>query len=158
MSKNWDIRFLRLAREVSTWSKDPSTKVGAVITNSENHIVSLGFNGFPKDVKDVEEFYNNREEKYKRVVHAEMNAVLFARGRDLGGSTLFTYPIPPCPHCAPVIIQAGIKRVVSLCLDNNSDPWLRTRQENWKETSKILEEAGVKFATYHPKNLESCSL
>ena len=108
---NWDKRFLELAELVSSWSKDPSTKVGAVIVDDQNIIVSVGFNGFPKGIKDNDRL-NHRDSKYQIIVHAENNALMFAK-RPLDNCTIYTYPFMPCPRCAGMIIQSGIKRVVS---------------------------------------------
>ncbi len=112
-TKKWDLRFLDLAYYIgSSWSKDPSTKVGAVITDEKNRIISIGFNGFPRNVEDKPSRLRNRKEKYKFVVHGEINAIVFAK-QDLTGATLYTWPFPPCADCAGIIIQSGIKRVVS---------------------------------------------
>lgn len=108
---NWDKRFLELAELVSSWSKDPSTKVGAVIVDEQNIIVSVGFNGFPKGIDDNNRLHH-REAKYQIIIHAENNALMFAK-RPLYGCTIYTYPFMPCPRCAGMIIQSGIKRVVS---------------------------------------------
>lgn len=109
---NWSKRFLGLASHIAEWSKDPSTKCGAVITRG-NRIVSLGFNGFPSGVSDCESRLNDREIKYKMVLHAEVNALLFAR-EDLSDCTLYVMPMPPCSRCAAQIIQAGIKTIVTV--------------------------------------------
>jgi dCMP deaminase len=106
---DWNNRFLGLAAHVAGWSKDPSTQVGAVIADSLNRIVSLGFNGFPRGIEDDERLMD-RAAKYAHIIHAEINAMLFAR-MDLTGTSLYTWPFPPCSRCAPVIIQAGITRV-----------------------------------------------
>src|SRR5690348_10005783 len=87
----WDKRFLELAQLVAGWSKDPSTKTGAVIVSPERTIVAVGYNGFPKLMDDAPELYANREVKYSRIVHCEMNAVLNA-GHRVDGSTLYTWP------------------------------------------------------------------
>lgn len=108
---DWFIRFLKLAEHISTWSKDPSTKVGSVIVDKDKRIVSLGYNGFPRGVKDDKERYNNRDLKYPMVCHSERNAILFAR-RDLRECELFTTAVP-CATCAGIIIQAGITKVVT---------------------------------------------
>lgn len=108
----WDERFLRLAQHVSTWSKDPSTKVGAVIADGKNRIVSLGYNGFPRGIADTSERLTDRETKYRLVVHAERNAILFA-SRSLSACTLFTWPFMPCSQCAAMVIQAGVSKVVA---------------------------------------------
>jgi len=107
----WDDRFLCLAGVVRHWSKDPSTKVGAVIADGKR-VVSMGYNGFPKGVLDLEELYANREEKLERIVHAEINAILYAN-ESLVGKTLYTFPFQCCARCAAQVIQSGIKRVVA---------------------------------------------
>jgi len=109
MSK-WDQRYLDLAKHIATWSKDPSTQCGAVITDG-HRIISTGFNGFPQGIDDDERL-DVRSKKYEIVIHAEMNAVLFAK-QDLHGCTIYTYPYQPCSRCASVLIQAGIRRVVT---------------------------------------------
>ena len=83
---NWDHRFLVMAQLVAGWSKDPSSKVGSVITDGKR-IVSLGFNGFPAGTDDNPAIYDDRERKYRRVLHAEPNAMSFAK-RDLNGCTI----------------------------------------------------------------------
>ena len=108
-SKKWNTRFLELAEHVSLWSKDPSSKVASVITDG-NKIVSVGFNGFPSGVSDADHLYNDREEKYPRIIHAEMNAILMA-SRPLNGCTIYCTHIP-CSQCAGAIIQKGINHVI----------------------------------------------
>jgi len=108
----WDKRMLLLAAHISTWSKDPSTQVGAVISDGRQRVVSVGYNGFPQGVPDKPEYLSNRDEKYPRVVHGEINAILFADSHRLPGSTLYTWPFMPCERCAAMIVQTGISRVV----------------------------------------------
>ena len=109
----WDERFLELAELVSTWSRDPSTKCGAVIVRPDKTIASIGFNGFPMTMHDSKKAYSNREEKYSRIVHAEVNALIFAK-ENAKGYTLYTYPCIPCDRCVVLMIQSGIKRIVSI--------------------------------------------
>jgi dCMP deaminase len=121
-STNWDHRFLDLAKLVASWSKDPSTQVGAVIVDDKNRIVSLGFNGFPKNITDDNRL-DNRQMKYNIVVHAECNAIMFAN-KTLENCTIYTHPFQPCSKCAGMIIQSGIKRVVTLPLSiEHSSRW-----------------------------------
>lgn len=108
--KKWDKRFLALAKYISTWSKDPSTKCGAVITDTKNRIISLGYNGYPHGVDDSN--YYDRELKYAKVLHSECNALLFAKWSVIG-CTMYVYPMPPCSRCMAMIIQSGITRVVT---------------------------------------------
>jgi dCMP deaminase len=106
MSK-WDARFIALASLVASWSKDPSTQVGAVIVDQDKRIVSTGFNGFPQGVNDAPV---DREVKLLRTIHAEENALLFAR-RNVTGMTIYVTR-PPCARCAAKLVQSGIARVV----------------------------------------------
>jgi dCMP deaminase len=109
--RKWDLRFLQMAKLVSTFSKDPSTKTGAIIVRPDRTIQSVGFNGFPKGMSDDESLYANRDEKYSRIVHCEINAFIFAGG-PVRGNTLYTYPFCSCDRCAVQMIQAGIARFV----------------------------------------------
>ncbi len=108
----WYKRFLDLAHHMSSFSKDPSTKVGAVIFDDSNRIVSMGYNGLPQKVIDCEERYSNRDLKYKTIIHAEMNAILFAR-KDITGCSIATWPFLSCSNCTSAIIQSGIKRIIA---------------------------------------------
>lgn len=134
----WDRWFLGMAEYISTASKDPSTKVGAVITDPQRRVVSTGYNGLPQGVEDTDERLNNRELKYKLIVHGERNALLFAE-RSVKGCTLYTWPFMPCAACASMIIQSGIKRVVAPYSENPR--WA----EEFKLASELFSEAGVKL-------------
>lgn len=135
----WDIRFLDMAKLVSSWSKDPSTKVGAVIVDKNNRIVSVGFNGFPRKIVDNSRL-KNRESKYNRIVHAECNAIMFSN-RSLEGCTLYTYPFQPCSNCASMIIQSGIERVVTIPLTIEHDRW----KENFALAQDLFLESETKM-------------
>jgi dCMP deaminase len=134
----WDRRFLDLAAHVAQWSKDASTKVGAVITDSRKRIVSIGFNGYPANVDDSK--VPSREEKLRRTIHAERNAILFAV-RDLAGCTIYVTH-HPCAGCMATIIQAGIMRVVFPAPQGDfADRWkddIRSAQEMAIEAEVIL--------------------
>lgn len=131
----WDKRFLDLSGLVSGWSKDPSTKVGAVVVDDDRRVISLGYNGFPRGVEDDGRL-EDRESKYKIITHAEANALLFAT-QSLKGCTIYTYPFMPCSRCAGLIIQAGIKRVASFVSRN------RRWEKDFAIARGILCEAGV---------------
>lgn len=110
----WDKRFISLAGLVAGWSKDPSTKCGTVIVRADKTIASVGFNGMPMGVPDDWAVLGNREDKLDRIVHSEMNALLFLRETvKHTGSTLYVWPMPPCVRCMAHIVQAGIRDVVS---------------------------------------------
>jgi dCMP deaminase len=137
----WDNWFLGLAEYVSSASKDPSTKVGSVIVDPRRRIVSLGYNGFPAGIEDTEERLFNRELKYKLVVHAERNALMFSNSK-VEGCTIYTWPFMPCSSCASLIIQSGITRVVSL---NSQNPrWV----EDFNLSTSLFKEASVGLTLY----------
>lgn len=138
--QEWDFRFLELAASISKWSKDPSTKVGAVIVNSDKKIVTLGYNGFPRNVRDDHRL-QTREIKYDLIVHAEANAIIHAR-ESLRDCTIYTMPFMPCSKCAGLIIQAGIKRVVSVECDNGR--W----NGNFRLSKDIMTEARLDVKIY----------
>ena len=141
-STKWDKRFLELAKLCGSWSKDPSTQVGAVIVDGNNRIVSIGFNGFPQGVEDSEERLVDRERKYDIIVHAEANALMFAN-KSVEGCTLYTWPFQPCSRCAGLIIQSGITRVVSVV--HSDERW----KKNFEISRKLLQEAHVRLDLYH---------
>lgn len=109
LEAHWRDRFLALACQVASWSRDPSTKVGAVVFDDLKRIASVGFNGFPRNVNDDVARYNDRPTKYKLVVHAEVNAILNARSSVDGCAMMVT--LHPCSDCTKMLIQAGIKTV-----------------------------------------------
>ncbi len=138
---NWDKRYMDLACCVASWSKDPSSKIGAVAVNEKGQILTTGYNGFPRGIADDERL-NDRPTKYKYIVHAEMNAIYNAtyNGVSLDGSTMYVAGLPCCSECAKGIIQVGVKRVVM-----NGD----IHNERWSEsvelTLSMFNEAGVKW-------------
>lgn len=136
MNDKWDRRFIELAKHIASWSKDPSTQTGAVIVDQKKRIVSVGYNGLSVGVQDTPERLNNREIKYKIIVHCERNAIIFAN-RDLEGCTLYTWPFMSCSTCAAMVIQSGIKRVVAPY--NNNERWV----EEFQLATEIFREAGV---------------
>lgn len=137
----WDLRFLHLAEHIAQWSKDPSTKCGAVIVADDRSVVSMGYNGFPRGMDDDPALYADREVKYERTVHCEMNAVLSAH-LPVNGCTLYTWPFLSCPRCAMHMIQAGIIRCVAPRLPED-------KVERWGEALErsraYFQEAGVAF-------------
>jgi dCMP deaminase len=106
----WHKRFAEMTKMVSSWSKDPSTQVGAVIVDEDNRIISCGYNGFPKSIPDDEQLLMDRDFKYDVIIHAEENAIMFAN-TSLKGKTIYVTH-HPCPKCASKIAQTGISRVV----------------------------------------------
>ena len=111
MFDKWDQRFIDLANFVAAWSKDPSTQVGAVVANPlTKRVVSMGFNGFPTGVDDLEHRLENRDIKYEMIVHAETNALLFA-GPAAEGCTLYV-TLEPCSMCSGALVNTKCASVV----------------------------------------------
>tara|TARA_R110000796_G_scaffold132862_1_gene248305 strand:+ start:360 stop:812 length:453 start_codon:yes stop_codon:yes gene_type:complete len=139
--ERWDRRFMEMAELVSTWSKDPSTKIGVVIVDRMRRVISTGYNGFPRGIDDSWEKYADRQHKYAHVVHGELNAILSAT-TSLGSSTLYLFgmPGPPCSGCTKHILQTGISRIVSRQGDY---------PERWADdfilSRAMLEEVGVDY-------------
>ena len=138
---SWDEYFMGVAILASMRSKDPGTQVGACIVNTDNKIVSTGYNGFPYGCSDDEYPWQRegewRDTKYPYVVHADMNAILNAHGISLKDATLYV-GLFPCNECAKAIIQSGIREVVYL-----SDKY--AEQDSFKISRKMLTSAGVKL-------------
>lgn len=128
----WDAWFLALAAHVATASKDPSTQCGAVIVRPDRTIAGVGFNGFPRGIRDDARLHD-RETKYGLVIHAEMNALLHLR-EPARGCMIYTHPIAPCIRCAVHLVQAGIVRVVA--------PYIHERHRG---CDAVFVEAGVEF-------------
>lgn len=129
---------IEMAHHVATLSKDPSTKVGAVLFDEKRRIVSAGYNGFARGVADTDERLSNRDVKYRLVLHAEKNAILFATGPTHGCTMVVTHPC--CAQCAALIIQAGVAHVM----------WPKPAaefEERWRQdlvlTREQFTEAGV---------------
>ena len=133
----WQTWFLGMARHVATASKDPSTKVGAVVADEQRRVCGVGYNGFARKVNDHPARLENREVKYKYVVHAEVNAILNSRGGSDGCTIYCT--LHPCSSCASFIVQAGITKVV--CPPQTIERWA----EDAKIAAEILTEGGVKL-------------
>ena len=138
----WDEYFMGIAMLAARRSKDPNTQVGACIVSQENIIISTGYNGMPKGCSD-DEFPWDRsgttdaDTKYPYVVHAELNAILNANGRDLRGSRLYV-ALFPCNECAKAIIQSGVKEVVYLS-DKYADSMATLASK------RMMDAAGVKY-------------
>ena len=158
---SWDQYFMGLAVLASKRSKDPNTQVGAAIIDPKtNRVVSVGYNGFTFGCSD-NEFPWGREEadpddddclggiadtKYAYVVHAELNAILSAKGRDLTGCSIYITS-SPCNECMKAIIQSGITRVVYRCAYGEGTP-------SWFASNKMAEAAGISVEKYNSEHQE----
>ncbi len=142
---SWDEYFMGVALLSSKRSKDPNTQVGACIVNSDNRIVGVGYNGFPRGCSDEvfpwsREGATANETKYPYVCHAELNAILNTNGRSLKGSRIYV-ALFPCNECAKAIIQAGLSEVIYM-----SDKYDGTDANT--ASKKMFEMAGVKLTKF----------
>ena len=140
MGDKWDKRFLELAKHISLWSKDPSTKVGCVVVGDDREIRSTGFNGFPRGIEDDDGRLSDRSQKYPLICHAEENAIMHAArvGVSLKGNTAYV-TWPPCSRCTRSLIQAGIREVVFPKDLEIPDRW----QEDFAIAMSMMSEAQV---------------
>jgi len=140
VSSKWNKRYLNLARDIAQWSKDPSTQCGAVVIGESGQVLSQGYNGFPRGMDDAEDLYKNRDIKYERIVHAEMNAIYNASrsGVSLEGAIAYIHGLPCCHECAKALIQVGIKEVVMN--ESSNIRW----NDSCGKGMDFLKEAGVK--------------
>lgn len=143
MTNNWKEKFLQLADTVAGWSKDRSTKVGAVIIDDDNRVLSVGYNGFPVGVNDDLDKRHQRPAKYLYTEHAERNAIYSAarNGISLKGATIVLRWYP-CADCARAVIQSGIKTVMCDWVDiSNSGRW----GSHFIAATEMFNEAGIKI-------------
>lgn len=158
----WDRRFLNIAREVSSWSKDPSTQVGAVLVNEWRRIISTGYNGLPANLPDDQDKLLDRNYKLENIIHAEVNClnnltddpleihngVPLVKLHELvdiaPNCTMYTYPLLPCPKCANIIAVTGITRVVSILPDYSLEGRWRLQ-----ESRNIFYSTGIECEEYY---------
>lgn len=127
---------------IASWSKDPSTKCGAVIVDKNRRIISTGYNGFPQGIVDYQARLTNRDIKLRLTIHAEQNAILFAK-QELKNCTIYVTG-HPCAHCAASIIQSGIRTVITAKQPDLEKRWA----EDMKLAKEIFTEAGVELIQY----------
>ena len=140
-SEKWHRRFLALAEEIASWSKDPSRGVGAVIVSPNKQVVSTGFNGLPRGVEDRPERLE-RPAKYDLIVHAEMNAIIQCARNGVSPIDCAVYSsFFPCVNCAIALVQAGITTVVTYQPTPSDTHWM----ESIEKSRAVFDEAGVEF-------------
>lgn len=137
---NWDKKFIKLAEEISTWSKDPSTKHGAVIVDDKHNIISTGYNGPPRGVDDSK-VPTTRPEKYSWFCHGEANALISAGrlGRSAENCTIYQTG-PSCPYCWLLIANSGIKRQVRGNLSSHC-----VSEEDIKVQTEMAKQIGIEI-------------
>ena len=142
MSSKWDARFLDLAKHISDWSKDPSTKVGCVVVGEDREIRSTGFNGFPRGIEDTAARLNDREKKYPMICHAEENAIMHAARIGISLKSCTAYVTwPPCSRCARSLIQAGVREVVYPANCEIPERW----EKDFAIATSMFTESGVSY-------------
>lgn len=143
MKDKWNDRYLNIAKEVASWSKDPRRQIGAVIVGEMGQLVSQGYNGFPRGINDTDERYNDRDVKRTLVVHAEANAIYNAlhNGASTKGCSIYVTGLPVCHECAKAIIQSGIKKVIMDTAPSFDPRW----QDSAKLSLDMFHEAGLEF-------------
>ena len=141
----WDGRFLNQAYTLQTYSKDPRRKVGCVIVDDDKNILSDGFNGFPRKIKDTEARLSNKQLKNLLMVHAEANAVTKAarNGHRLKDGIAYCTQIT-CPPCAGLLIQSGIRKFVCSQQEDTSE----ATKEEFDIALNMFEEAEIEVVLY----------
>ena len=144
MMTDWNKRFLKLAKHISEWSKDPSTQVGCVVVGPDREIRSTGFNGLPRGIEDNDERLNDREIKYPLICHAEENAIMHAAriGISLKDCTAYV-TWPPCTRCARSLIQAGISTIIYPENTEIPERWMA----DFNLSLNMLKEANINLKT-----------
>lgn len=142
----WNIHFLKIAKLCSEMSKDPSTKVGAAIRGPDKSVMSTGYNGLPPGMNDTDSILNDRPTKYKYVIHAEENAIKFAKRhqKSLDGCILYT-TLFPCDKCYSLLKESGIKKVVTL---EPTPEQVERWGESWKIVKKLAIEDNISIECY----------
>ena len=141
----WDHRFLSLAQQIGSWSKDRSTRVGCVIVSPDRAVISSGYNEFPRGIDDEVPSRHERPEKYLWTEHAERNAIYNAarEGIRIRDCQLYLSWFP-CADCARAIVQSGIATLVAIRPDLNHLSW----GEHFRIATALLTEGGVQIRLY----------
>ncbi len=130
----WDYYFMSLAKLSADMSKDPSTKVGAAIRAADKSVLSTSYNGFPPDIPDDPELLNNRELKYKYVVHAERNAINYALRHGISDNCTIYTTLMPCKECYNLISKNNIKKIITLY---PNEDLLNRYSQQWNEVIEL---------------------
>lgn len=141
----WHKHFLLMAKLCSEMSKDPSTQSGAVLVRPDKSVAATGYNGFARSMQDSPELYDNRDEKYDRIIHSEMNALIHARDSSCDGYTLYTWPFLSCSRCCVHMIQAGIKTFVAPMANQEQ---LKRWGPSFDRTRGYIRDSGAQFLEY----------
>lgn len=140
----WDERFMDMALMVSRWSKDPNTQMGAVLVSQDKRHISVGYNGFPRNIMDNARLFD-RDLKRQLMEHSERNAIYNCPWDPHLISTTIYVTGNPCLDCSKAIVQSGIQKVVALSYD-----FLPLWKDNMELARALLEEAGLSVTLVKP--------
>ncbi len=142
---NWDLKFIELSRHIAEWSKDTNRKVGAVIVDNDNIVISMGYNGFPRGCDETIDSRYERPDKYLFTEHSERNAIYHAarHGVTLKGCSMYV-TLFPCADCARGIIQAGMTKLIAPMPDVEHEIW----GNHFKAALTMLEESKIEVILY----------
>jgi dCMP deaminase len=143
--ENWDRKFIKLSKHISDWSKDKNKKVGAVIVDSDNIVLSVGYNGIPRGCDDTNECRYERPTKYLFTEHAERNAIYHAarHGVSLKDCKMYV-TLFPCADCARAMIQSGITKIIAPEPNLNHEVW----GDHFKAAIQMMEEAKIEMILF----------
>lgn len=145
----WVKRYFETTDLIASWSKDPRTKIGAIVVAPDGHIVAQGYNGFPRGIEDSEARLNDRPTKHKLVVHAEANTLLSSlyNGVPVKDYTMYINSLC-CSECAKIIIQSGIKKVYMIKRDDAF--W----DESHNLSLDMFKECGIEYKVFTRKEIQ----
>jgi dCMP deaminase len=149
MIKKWDKRFIHMAKEVASWSKDPSQQVGCIAVK-DRRIIATGYNGFPIGIEDKN--LEDREHKYTYTVHAEKNMIYNAcrHGVSLVDSEVYVCGLPVCGECWKGLVQVGVKRVIMPDVNHINERWQKSCTCGYLGMRQV----GVEVVTYKDEDLD----
>lgn len=151
VNAKWINRFIELALMVASWSKDPSTKVGAVIATEDCKVAGIGYNGFLPNVNDRNFYKQGREYKLLHTVHAEQNALANLTIKNNNEPLYIFITRPMCPECAKrIALNGNVKQVFTLIASDAPDDF----KEKWRvnDAESILKSVGIEYFEVHENN------
>lgn len=140
-----DSFYLGMAFWAASKSKDPNTQCGAFIISENNEPLGWGYNGPPKKIKDSKICWG-RPQKYDYIIHAEINAINYARG-NLVNSTIYV-TAKPCKNCILNIINVGISKVIYFPYKSKDLTSMLSDPSMSSKTDEIASIAGVDLCEY----------